>query len=78
MPDGQIGRLAVLEAERRQGIGRQLMEAVIEFGERQSVGRFLTLCMLSSMNRWRVMCSSWRMPCDYGSSRHAIEAFLPI
>ena len=37
MPDGQIGRLAVLEAERRQGIGRQLMEAVIEFGERQRV-----------------------------------------
>ena len=38
MPDGQVGRLAVLEAERRQGIGRQLMEAVIEFGERQSIG----------------------------------------
>ena len=37
MPDGQIGRLAVLEAERRQGIGRKLMEAVIEFGERQCV-----------------------------------------
>lgn len=38
MPDGQIGRLAVLQAERGQGIGRQLMEAVIEFGQRQGIG----------------------------------------
>ena len=38
MPNGQIGRMAVLKAERGQGIGRQLMEAVIEFGQRQSMG----------------------------------------
>ena len=38
MPDGQIGRLAVLQVERGQGIGRQLMEAVIEFGQRQGIG----------------------------------------
>ena len=37
MPDGQIGRLAVLQADRGQGIGRQLMEAVIEFGQREGI-----------------------------------------
>ena len=70
MPDGQIGRLAVLEAERRQGIGRQLMEAVIEFESGKALVRFIyTLsCMpLSSMNRLalqsRVMCSG--MPAEH-------------
>ena len=38
MPDGQVGRLAVLEGERGQGIGRALMEAVIEFGKKQRLG----------------------------------------
>ena len=37
-PSGQIGRLAVLASERRQGIGRLLMEAVIKAGLNQGVG----------------------------------------
>lgn len=46
---GRIGRMAVLSAYRRQGIGRQLLGALLEAGQSQGIAHFELHAQLSAI-----------------------------
>ena len=50
LSNGKIGRLAVLRSYRGQGVGSNLLETLVQFGERQNIKKFFLHAQTSAIS----------------------------
>ena len=50
LSNGKIGRLAVLRPYRGQGVGSNLLETLVQFGERQNIKKFFLHAQTSAIS----------------------------